>query len=173
MVEIRQLPTTAYIALGSNLGDRESNVREALRRLDALDDVTITKISTFLETDPVGPPGQGRFINAAAQLQTKLSAKTLLFVMLDIERAMGRLRDRDRRWGPRVIDLDLLLFGDDVIDEPGLTVPHPRMHERLFVLDPLKEIAANVVHPVLGKSIKSLRAAMHAGRRSEIATRQE
>lgn len=153
--------TTAYIALGSNLGDRERHVNDALRRLGSVEGVEITKISTMCETDPVGPP-QGRYINAAAELRTTLSAEQLLREMLDIEEGLGRRRDRSQRWGPRVIDLDLLLFGDDVIDDPGLTVPHPRMHERLFVLEPLCEIAGPVVHPRLDRTIESLCFAVRA-----------
>src|SRR5690554_1162815 len=151
---------TAYIALGSNLGDREANVREALRRLDAVDGIAVARNSTLHDTEPVGLAEQNRFINAAAELQTSLNASALLLAMLDIERAMGRVREAGQRWGPRVVDLDLLLYGDDGFEDDGLTIPPRRMHERLFVLDPLNEIAPHVVHPTLGKSIQSLSAAL-------------
>jgi 2-amino-4-hydroxy-6-hydroxymethyldihydropteridine diphosphokinase len=136
--------TVAYIGLGSNLGDREGNLRAALARLADLGEV---RASSFRETDPVGVTQQPKFLNAAAELSTDLPARQLLDALLTIERDLGRARAREERWGPRTLDLDLLLYGDAVIDEPGLTVPHPRLAERLFVLEPLQELAPGLALP--------------------------
>src|SRR6476661_8391857 len=125
------MTATAFIALGSNLGDRRQNLQAAVTALtDA--GVTVVKVSSFHETEPVGgPPGQGSYLNAAAEIQTDLAPRGLLDLLLDIERRLGRVRGA--RYGPRTLDLDVLLFGDTILSEPGLEVPHPRMHERRFV----------------------------------------
>ena len=130
----------AYIGLGSNLGDREATLREALRRLGAVDGIAVVAVSSFRETDPVGKVDQPRFVNAAAELQTSLRPHDLLDRLLEVERALGRDRAREERWGPRTVDLDLLLYGDETVEEPGLEVPHPRLAERAFVLEPLLEL---------------------------------
>ncbi len=146
---------TTYIGLGSNLGDRESYLDRAIQALQERSDVEVTQVSSYFEYDPVGgPPGQGQYLNAVAEVQTDLPAAELLRVLLEIERGLGRVRNE--RHGPRTIDLDLLLYGDAVLDESGLVVPHPAMHERAFVLEPFAEIAPQVVHPVLGKTIGEL-----------------
>jgi 2-amino-4-hydroxy-6-hydroxymethyldihydropteridine diphosphokinase len=142
---------TAYIGLGSNLGDRGENLRRALERLGA------ARVSTIRETDPVGVTEQPRFLNAVAELETGLPPRALLDRLLEIERDLGRDRESEERWGPRTIDLDLLLYDDEVIDEPGLTVPHPRLAERRFVLEPLHELAPDLVLPD-GRRIKDLLA---------------
>jgi 2-amino-4-hydroxy-6-hydroxymethyldihydropteridine diphosphokinase len=136
--------TVAYIGLGSNLGDREENLRAALERLAELGAL---RVSSVRETDPVGFTDQPRFVNAVAQLETDLGAGALLGRLLEIERELGRDRSREERWGPRMIDLDLLLYGGEVIDEPGLTVPHPRLAERRFVLEPLHELTPDLALP--------------------------
>jgi 3-oxoacyl-[acyl-carrier protein] reductase len=147
----------AYIALGSNLGDRVAYLREGLDRLEAEPGVRVARVSSFYETKPVGgPQGQGFYLNAAAELLTDHPAPQLLEILLRIETGLGRVRSE--KDGPRTLDLDLLLYDDLVLDNPGLTLPHARMHERLFVLQPLAEIAPGVRHPVLGQRIDDLLA---------------
>ena len=134
----------AFIGLGSNLGDRLANLKEAVLRLSKTDGVSMTRVSRVYETSPVGPP-QPDFLNAVAEVRTVLSPRDLLAASLRIEEEMGRVRHE--RWGPRVIDLDLLNYGRMEIDERGLTVPHPRMHERAFVLVPLLELEPDPLLP--------------------------
>jgi 2-amino-4-hydroxy-6-hydroxymethyldihydropteridine diphosphokinase len=136
--------TRVFVGLGSNLGDRELNLRRALERLEELGPV---RASSFKETDPVGVTDQPKFVNAAAELATDLPPRELLERLLEIERELGRDRATERRWGPRVIDLDILLFGEEAIDEPGLTVPHPRLADRRFVLEPLCELNEDLTLP--------------------------
>jgi 2-amino-4-hydroxy-6-hydroxymethyldihydropteridine diphosphokinase len=151
------LSNHAYIALGSNLGNRETTLRAALQRLNETAGVRVARASTFIETEPVGgPAGQQKYLNAAAVLHTSLSPRELLDVLLKIESDLGRVRQKDQRNGPRTIDLDLLIFDQKIIHEPRLEIPHPRLHERHFVLLPLSEIAPDVLHPVLRKSIREL-----------------
>ena len=137
--------TDAFIAFGSNLGDRAENLRQAARLLRENPRVDVLAASDIYETDPVGPADQGRFLNAVLKVETDLPPREFLDLLLKIERELGRVRTPGERWGPRVIDLDLLVFGDLSIDEPGLTIPHPRMHERLFVLIPLRDVAPELV----------------------------
>ncbi len=145
--------TRAYVGLGSNLGDRERNLRSALALLDA-EDVRVLAVSRFRDTDPVGYADQPRFLNAAALVETDLSAPELLERLLAVERSLGRERTGPR-FGPRTIDLDLLLYGDETIDQPGLTVPHPRLAERRFVLEPLAELEPDLVLPD-GRRVRDL-----------------
>ena len=148
----------AAIALGSNLesrfGDREANLREAVRRIGALGEARA--VSSFYDTEPVGYLEQPRFLNGALLLETDLDPRTLMRELLAVERAMGRERLGAIAKGPRVIDLDLLLFGDWVLWAEELILPHPRMEERRFVLEPLAEIAPEWVHPVLGVTVREL-----------------
>jgi 2-amino-4-hydroxy-6-hydroxymethyldihydropteridine diphosphokinase len=142
----------AAVALGSNLGDRVGNLMEAIGRVRGLG--TVTAVSSFYDTEPVGYVDQPRFVNAVLLLETPLSARELMTALLEIETAMGRVRVVDK--GPRVIDLDLVLFGREVIAEEGLVVPHPGMAERRFVLEPLEEIAAGMVDPRSGMTVRKL-----------------
>ena len=148
----------AAIALGSNLesqfGDREANLREAVRRIGALGEVR--EVSSFFDTEPVGYLAQPRFLNGALVMETELGPVDLLRGLLGVERAMGRERVGAVAKGPRVIDLDLLLYGDVVMATEELTLPHPEMMERRFVLEPLAEIAAEWVHPVDGVTVREL-----------------
>jgi len=140
---------TAYVALGSNLGDRRAHLEAAFTALAALPHTRLVARSAIFETPPFGPPGQQNYYNAAAALETALSPLALLDALLAIEQARGRVRRE--RWGPRTLDLDLLLHGDAVVQEPRLTLPHPAMLERAFVLAPLNDIAAELI--IAGRSV--------------------
>jgi 2-amino-4-hydroxy-6-hydroxymethyldihydropteridine diphosphokinase len=139
---------SAFVGIGSNLGDREGNLRQAVELLSAEDGIDVVTVSEIRETDPVGPVDQGPFLNGAVRIETDLDPRELLERLLAVEERLGRVRRE--RWGPRTIDLDLLLYGDDVVDEPGLTVPHPRLHERRFALEPLSDLAPSLEIPGKG-----------------------
>ena len=136
--------TRAYVGVGANLGDREATIRAALAALPG-----VVGVSRLRETDPVGVVDQPPFLNGAAALETDFSPRELLGALLAVERELGR--ERRERWGPRTIDLDLLLYGDETIDEPGLTVPHPRLHERRFALEPLLDLDPELAIPGRGR----------------------
>jgi len=151
--------TRAYVALGANLGDRERTLRAAVDALAAEDGIEVVAVSTLRETEPVGVGEQPRFLNGAAELETTLTSRELLARLLAVEQRFGRIRIPGEH-GPRTLDLDLLLYGDEVIDEPGLAVPHPRLHERSFVLEPLVELAPGLVVPGRG-DVESLLRGVH------------
>jgi 2-amino-4-hydroxy-6-hydroxymethyldihydropteridine diphosphokinase len=140
----------AFVGLGANLGSREETIGRAVELLAQEPDIDVVAVSGLRETDPVGVLDQPRFLNGVVALETELRPHALLDVLLRIERDLGRVRD-GTRWGPRTIDLDLLVYGDEVVDEPGLRVPHPRLHERRFALEPLAELDPDLVIPGSGK----------------------
>jgi 2-amino-4-hydroxy-6-hydroxymethyldihydropteridine diphosphokinase len=151
--------TRVYVGLGANLGDRERTLREAVAALAAEDGVEVVAVSNLRETEPVGVGEQPYFLNGAVALETTLTARELLDLLLAIEQRFGRVRLSGEH-GPRTLDLDLLLYGEEEIDEPGLTVPHPRLHERLFVLEPLADLAPGLVVPGRG-DVESLLRGVH------------
>ena len=149
-------PVPACIALGSNRGDSRAILDAAIRAIEAMPGGTLVCCSTWHETMPVGPIAQGKFLNGAVLVETTLAPPDLLRRLLEIERAHGRDRSAEQRWGPRTLDLDILLIGERVMHTQELTLPHPRMHERGFVLGPLVEIAPELRHPVLQMTIREL-----------------
>jgi 2-amino-4-hydroxy-6-hydroxymethyldihydropteridine diphosphokinase len=150
----------AYVGLGSNLGDREATIRAALETLENEPGVAVAAVSGLIDTEPVGVVDQPRFLNGVAAVDTDLAARDLLGVLLDVEQRFGRRREASLPQGPRTLDLDLLLYGDEEIDEPGLRVPHPRLHERAFVLGPLAELAPALEVPGKGP-VQTLLARVH------------
>lgn len=162
------VPSRAAIALGSNLGDRAAHLAHACAEIAALPRTTLVARSEAIRTEPVGLPGGahpgGPYLNAAAVVRTRLSPRELLAGLQRIERARGRDRAADSaRWGPRTLDLDLLLYEERVIDEPGLTIPHPRMHERRFVLEPLAQVAPGWLVPTHAATVAELLHRLDAG----------
>ena len=149
--------TRAYVGLGANLGPREVTLLRAVDLLAAADGVEVVAVSQLRETDPVGVVDQPPFLNGAVAIDTTLAPRVLLDVLLEAERALGRVRAE--RWGPRTIDLDLLVYGDQIVDEPGLRVPHPRLAERRFALEPLADLDPTLEIPGLG-SVAAARAAL-------------
>jgi 2-amino-4-hydroxy-6-hydroxymethyldihydropteridine diphosphokinase len=147
--------TRVFVGLGSNLGERETTLRAAIGRLRTIPGVEVRAVSSLRDTEPVGYVDQPRFLNGAVELLTDLSARALLGVLLELERAFGRDRATGPPHGPRTLDLDLLLYGDATIDEPLLEVPHPRLHERRFVLEPLAELDPDLEVPGKG-SVQAL-----------------
>jgi 2-amino-4-hydroxy-6-hydroxymethyldihydropteridine diphosphokinase len=146
------MPHLVYLSLGSNIGNREAHLREAIRRLESAG--KLRSVSSIYETEPVEFTDQPQFLNCAVALETSSTPEQLMLQLLTIEKAMGRQRIQKK--GPRTIDLDILLYGDEVVDTPGLTIPHPAMQHRRFVLEPLAEIAPEVRHPVLKKTVRRL-----------------
>ena len=145
----------AFIGLGANLGEREATLTRALERVAGTDGIEVVAVSSFRETDPVGNVDQPRFVNAAAEIETSLGARELLDRLLEVERSLGRDRSREERWGPRTVDLDLLLYGDETVGEAGLEIPHPRLAERSFVVEPLLELDPDLRLPD-GRALRDL-----------------
>jgi 2-amino-4-hydroxy-6-hydroxymethyldihydropteridine diphosphokinase len=152
--------THAYVALGSNLGDREATLHAAVDALAAEPGIDVVAVSRFFDTEPVGYVDQPRFLNGAAALETTLTARELLELLLAVERRFGRTREGAPAQGPRTLDLDLLLYGEAEIDEPGLSVPHPRLHERKFVLEPLADLDPELDVPGRGR-VEDILARLH------------
>ncbi|MAB83290.1 MAG: 2-amino-4-hydroxy-6-hydroxymethyldihydropteridine diphosphokinase [Phycisphaerae bacterium] len=147
----------AWIGLGSNLGDRLANLLQGLECLDDIDGIGVRRVSTFIETQPVGVTGHSPYLNAVAELETEMDPDSLVRTCLDVERLMGRIRSEDLADPqPRLLDLDVLIMGDSVVDRTGVQVPHPRMHDRAFVLLPMVELEPQLLHPVLGRTMEEL-----------------
>ncbi len=156
---IAMQPIRVYIGLGSNLGNRAGTIIQAMCMLDEIPGIQVVQISQLIETQPIGgPPNQADYINGVAELNCSLSADELLEHLLAIEKQMGR--ERLLPWGPRTLDLDILLFGQIIIDKPHLKVPHPLMQTRSFVMIPLSQIAPDLIHPVLGSTMRQIQCAL-------------
>lgn len=145
----------AFIGLGSNIGDRLALIDQAAKALAATRGAQLIQMAGIRETDPVGGPPQGKFLNTVIELDTPLTLHQLFTSLQAIERDLGR-QPSSERWGPRPIDLDLLLYDSQVVQEPFLTVPHPRLHERRFVLEPLAELAPDIIHPIMRQTMRQL-----------------
>lgn len=164
-------PVTAYLALGANLGDRQGQLQGARTALAAAGGIRVTAASPLYETQAVGgPPGQPHYLNAVLRVETILSCRALLERCLAVEARFGRRRQEP--WGPRTLDVDLLFYGREALDEPGLVVPHPRLHQRRFVLVPLADLAPGLLHPVLGRSVLQLLTALGNGESVRLYTRE-
>lgn len=155
----------AFIGLGSNMGDKLANLKKAIEGLGKIQGTKVLTVSSLYKTEPVGDVEQDWFVNAVAEVETGLTPRELLNKLLYIEKNLGRIRDE--KWGPRVIDLDILLYDNLVMDEEGLSIPHPYLHKRGFVLVPLAEIAPKVIHPKLKKSMSELMHGIHDNKNIE------
>ena len=159
-----------YIGIGSNLGDRRANHVEAIERIGTIPDTKVVRASSLYESEPLGN-AKTWFVNSAIEIDTELGAEALLKRLKAIEDAMGRKRVKGKRWGSRIIDLDILLSENEVVDKRTLKVPHPEMHKRRFVLMPLAELAPHVVHPGLGQTVSALLATVKDDKRVSLLPR--
>jgi len=158
-----------YVAIGANLGSREATFSKAIEALEAESGLRLDRVSSVYETPPLGPEGQSPYLNAVIRLESEFAPIELLDCLQAIESRLGRDRGPDSvRWGPRVIDLDLLFFADRCLEESRLIVPHPAAHERAFVMVPMAEIAATLTHPKIGRTIAEILAGLPAGDREEV-----
>jgi 2-amino-4-hydroxy-6-hydroxymethyldihydropteridine diphosphokinase len=164
------MPHRVYIGIGSNLGDRRANALEAVQRVGALPGTRVLRASSFYESEPLGD-AKTWFVNSVIEIETEFRAEQLLKKLQAIEEAMGRKRIKGKRWGSRVIDLDILLSDQEIIARRTLKVPHPEMHKRRFVLMPLAELAPHVIHPQLGQSVSALLAAVKDDKRVALLPR--
>ena len=153
-VEINKKRHVAYIAIGSNIGNKEENLNNAIKKINETEGIKVSKISSFIKTEPWGNENQDEFLNGALKLETYLTPKELMSELLRIESELGRVREI--KWGPRVIDLDIILFDDIISNDEFVIIPHPLMHLRDFVLKPLNEIAQYALHPLKNKRIFEL-----------------
>lgn len=151
--------TRVFIGIGSNEGDRLTHISRAIKALGSLIGTRVVQMAVIAETEPVGGPPQGPYLNTVVELDTTLAPRELLSALKAIEQQLGR-KPESERWGPRPIDLDILLYDDQVLKTPTLVIPHPRMHERQFVLEPLAQISPNVVHPLLKQPVSALLTAL-------------
>lgn len=158
------MPHRVHIGIGSNLGDRRANAMEAIERVAQLPSTRVVRASSLYESEPLGD-AKTWFVNAVIELDTGLTADQLLKKLQAIEEVMGRKRVKGKKWGSRIIDLDILLYDQDIVDKRALKIPHPEMHKRRFVLLPLAELAPQVVHPQLGQSVSSLLATVKDAKR--------
>ena len=164
------MPHRAYIGIGSNLGDRRANAIEAMRRVGELPTTRVVRASSLYESEPLGD-AKTWFVNSVIELETDLAAAVMLKRLKAIEEAMGRKRVKGKRWGSRIIDLDILFWNHEVIQKRNLKVPHPELHKRRFVLLPLAELAPQVIHPQLGTSVSGLLAAVDDKKRVTLLPR--
>ena len=148
-----------FIGVGSNEGDRLEHISKALQALGAVQGIRLTQMATVIETEPVGGPPQGPYLNTVVEIETALDPHALLTQLQTIERQRGR-KPSTERWGPRPIDLDILLYDDRIVNDPALSIPHPRLHHRRFVLEPLAQLAPSTVHPILGYTARDLLATL-------------
>ncbi len=164
------MPHRVHIGIGSNLGDRKANAVEAMERVSQLPDTKIVRASSLYESEPLGD-AKTWFVNSVIEIETELQPEPLLKKLKAIEEAMGRKRVKGKKWGSRIIDLDILMFDQDVVAKKTLKIPHPEMHKRRFVLLPLAELAPHVIHPKLGQSVSTLLATVKDDKRVSLLPR--